>query len=60
MQGDGSNDLTYVSDSTWDDAISAGDQIVYENVNSGETVRVVWTNPNGGSTNTIARSTAPQ
>ena len=60
VQGDGSNDLTYVSDSTWDDAISAGDQIVYENVNSGETVRVVWTNPNGGSTNTIARSTAPQ
>ncbi|AZH26515.1 type IV pilin [Haloplanus aerogenes] len=60
VQGDGANDLAYVSDSTWDDAISSGDQISYENVNSGETVRVVWTNPNGGSTSTIARATAPQ
>jgi len=60
VQGDGSDTLTYVSDSTWDDATSSGDRIVYENVNSGETIRVVWTNPNGGSTNTIARATAPQ
>jgi flagellin-like protein len=40
--------------------ISAGDTAKYTEVNSGETIRVVWTNPNGGSTNTIARSTAPQ
>jgi len=60
VQGDGSTDLSYVSDSTWDDAVDSGDQIVYENVDSGETVRIVWTSPNGGSTNTIARSTAPQ
>jgi len=40
---------------------SAGDQI-FTNVgyDTGETLRVVWTNPSGGSTNTIARSTAPQ
>ena len=40
---------------------SAGDQIYTgESYNAGETLRVVWTNPSGGSTNTIARSTAPQ
>jgi len=60
VQGDGGTDLSYVSGSTWDSSISSGDRISYENVNSGETIRVVWTNPNGGSTNTIARSTAPQ
>jgi len=60
VEGDGADSLSYVSDSTWDDAISSGDEISYENVNSGETIRIVWTNPNGGSTNTIARSTAPQ
>jgi flagellin-like protein len=40
---------------------AAGDQI-FTNVgyNASETLRVVWTNPSGGSTNTIARSTAPQ
>jgi len=42
------------------DTIDAGDTATYNEVNSGETIRVVWTNPNGGSTNTIARSTAPQ
>jgi flagellin-like protein len=45
----------------WDDGtIEAGDVITYQAVDAGETVRVVWTNPNGGSTNTIARATAPQ
>ena len=43
-----------------DGTIQAGDQISYDGVDSGETVRVIWTNPNGGSTNTIARATAPQ
>ncbi|GAB6863312.1 type IV pilin [Haloplanus litoreus] len=43
-----------------DDTIDAGDTASYNEVNSGETVRVIWTNPNGGSTNTIARATAPQ
>ncbi len=40
--------------------ISAGDGASYNEVNSGETIRVIWTNPAGGSTNTIARATAPQ
>jgi flagellin-like protein len=45
----------------WDDGtIEAGDRISYQGIDAGETVRVVWTNPAGGSTNTIARATAPQ
>ena len=42
------------------DNISAGDTANYNEVNSGETIRVIWTNPAGGSTNTIARASAPQ
>ncbi|AXG11303.1 type IV pilin [Haloplanus rubicundus] len=62
VSGDDSG-LTYVpSDSNWGDdgVVSAGDRISHSDVNSGETIRVIWTNPNGGSTNTIARATAPQ
>jgi flagellin-like protein len=42
--------------------VSAGDTAKHNTASdiSGETIRVIWTNPNGGSTNTIARSTAPQ
>jgi flagellin-like protein len=40
--------------------ISAGSEAVYSGVNSAETIRVIWTNPAGGATNTIARATAPQ
>lgn len=63
VSGDGTNDLTYDgANSNWGDdgVVSAGDRISYDGVDSGETIRVVWTNPNGGSTNTIARATAPQ
>ena len=42
------------------DTISAGDSAVYGSINPGETIRVIWTNPAGGETNTIARATAPQ
>jgi flagellin-like protein len=55
--------LTYQSgQSTWPDGggVSAGDKAVFTGVSSGDTVRVVWTNPAGGGTNTIARATAPQ
>jgi flagellin-like protein len=39
----------------------AGDRVFSnETYTAGETLRVVWTNPSGGSTSTIARSTAPQ
>jgi len=45
----------------WDDGtVEAGDSITYKDVDNGETVRVIWTNPAGGATNTIARGTAPQ
>ncbi|MGM0590422.1 MAG: type IV pilin [Halobacteriota archaeon] len=41
---------------TW----SAGDPIVKnENYSTGETIRVVWQNPSGGSTSVIAESDAP-
>jgi flagellin-like protein len=41
--------------------VSAGDTARHDpGINAGETIRVIWTNPNGGSTNTIARATAPQ
>jgi len=63
VDGDGSNDLVYDGgNSNWgdDNVVSAGDRISYTNVNSGETIRVIWTNSNGGGTNTIARATAPQ
>jgi len=56
--------LSYDSgNSQWDDAggtISAGDTGVFTGINNGDTVRVIWTNPAGGATNTIARATAPQ
>ena len=43
------------------DVISAGNSTqVTGEINTGETIRIVWTNPAGGSTNTIARATAPQ
>ncbi|SEA08761.1 flagellin N-terminal-like domain-containing protein [Haloplanus vescus] len=45
---------------SWPTTISSGDSTDYEGVNAGETIRVIWTNPAGGSTNTIARATAPQ
>ena len=58
VTGDGSTILT--EKTAFPSTISAGDGASYGNIDSGETVRIVWTNPNGGSTNTIARSTAPQ
>ncbi|QGX96172.1 type IV pilin [Haloplanus rallus] len=58
VQGDGTNTLT--GDPAFSGVINASTTATYENVDSGETIRVVWTNPSGGSTNTIARSTAPQ
>jgi flagellin-like protein len=42
------------------DTIEAGDSAEFEHVDAGEVIRVVWTNPAGGATNTIARATAPQ
>ncbi|GAB3326870.1 type IV pilin N-terminal domain-containing protein [Haloplanus salinarum] len=61
VDGDGTTTLALNDSGGWGDGtIQAGDQASYNGVDAGETIRVVWTNPNGGSTNTIARSTAPQ
>jgi len=61
VEGDGTNDLALEDAGGWSDGtVEAGDQISYNSVNSGETIRVIWTNPAGGSTNTISRATAPQ
>jgi FlaG/FlaF family flagellin (archaellin) len=40
--------------------LSSGSVMTAEDVADGETIRVIWTNPAGGGTNTIARATAPQ
>ena len=40
------------------DPVSSGDS-VFINATSGETVRVVWQNPAGGSSNILAERTAP-
>ena len=58
VSGDGTTALAEVSG--FGDPITAGDTAEYTGVDPGETIRVVWTNPAGGSTNTIARATAPQ
>ncbi|AXG08643.1 type IV pilin [Haloplanus rubicundus] len=43
-----------------EDTVTAGDTAQHTNIApSGETVRVIWINPAGGGTNTIARATAP-
>ena len=39
--------------------IQAGDQVTYGYSNSGDTIRVIWTGPNGENSATIAESTAP-
>jgi flagellin-like protein len=54
------SDNSLTATTPFGDTISAGDSAVYDGVSSGETIRVIWTNPAGGSTNTIARATAPQ
>ncbi|MFD1633142.1 type IV pilin [Haloplanus ruber] len=61
IDGDGTSNIVLNNAGDWGDGtIRAGNQVSYAGVDSGETIRVVWTNPSGGSTNTIARSTAPQ
>ncbi|MFB6087404.1 MAG: type IV pilin [Haloarculaceae archaeon] len=61
VEGDGGDNLGLEDDLEWGDGtVEAGDQISFNSVNSGETIRIIWTNPSGGSTNTIAKSTAPQ
>jgi flagellin-like protein len=57
VSGDGANSLS--EDTGWSGAIQAGNESKYTGVNSQETIRVIWTNPSGGSTNTIASQTAP-
>ncbi|WP_435068833.1 type IV pilin [Haloplanus sp. C73] len=58
---EGDNDSTTLTTGTaFSGTISSGDTAGYNHVDPGETIRVIWTNPAGGSTNTIARATAPQ
>jgi flagellin-like protein len=39
--------------------VTAGDSITVQTVKSGDTVRVVWTSPNGGDTATLGKWTGP-
>ena len=57
---DGDNSTPTGANNFTGDTISSGDSSEYSGINSGETIRVIWTNPAGGETNTIARATAPQ
>jgi flagellin-like protein len=56
---EGDNSTTALSGS-FSGAVSAGSSAELTGVDTGEVVRVIWTNPAGGGTNTIARATAPQ
>ncbi|MFA9516328.1 type IV pilin [Halopenitus sp. H-Gu1] len=47
------------SSSGWTLDISAGDSTTYSGYSSGDTVRVIWTSPDGSSSATIGSSTAP-
>jgi len=54
LSSDGSS-----SDVQWDDdPVSAGDTANIS-ATSGDTVRVIWQDPSGGSSNTLAEQTAP-
>jgi len=55
----GSTSLTDASGSSWPTTIDTGDSNTYTQANGGETVRVIWNSPSGGSSNTIGSSTVP-
>ncbi|WP_435068835.1 type IV pilin [Haloplanus sp. C73] len=57
---EGDNSTNTLSGTGFSGTISSGDSAGFNKVDTGETIRVIWTNPAGGSTNTIARATAPQ
>ena len=43
-----------------DDVISTGQSLeISQSPNPGETIRVIWTSPSGGTSNTIGQSTVP-
>ena len=43
-----------------EDTVSTGDSVTLNYSAPGDTVRVVWSNPAGGSSNTLAERTAPE
>lgn len=50
----------WVADLNGDSTISTGTSATVSGIGAGETVRVIWTDPGGGSSQTIGESTAPQ
>ena len=62
---DGDTDTDLLENSAWTDPISTGDtEEIQENgvddfIASSEDVRIVWTSPSGGTSNTIGQSTVP-
>jgi len=63
LNGDNSGSVVITSDSAtdtqWGLPISAGESVTHSGVSSGETVRVVWTAPDGSTSQTIGRSSVP-
>jgi len=61
--GSGSSQTdAWVANLSGDSTISTGTSATVSDgsIGAGETVRVIWTDPGGGSTQTIGESTAPQ
>ena len=53
------SDAGGADETNWGSEISAGDTTTVYNVASSETIRVVWTSPNGGDTATLAKWEGP-
>ena len=55
--------LITVNDAQWEDNITTGDTIDIEdddeNIDSGDTIRVIWNSPAGGSSNTLSERPFP-
>lgn len=54
-----SDDTTAFGASISDGSYAAGDVLVSGSVDSGETIQIVWTSPEGGSSQVIGTTTAP-
>ncbi len=50
---------TSLSGTGFSSTISTGTSATYTGANAGETIRVVWTSPSGGSSQTIGQSEVP-
>jgi flagellin-like protein len=57
VSGDGTNNLN--GNPAFSGTLSVGSSGTYQKVNSGETIRVIWNSPSGGSSQAIGENEAP-